>query len=63
MQAVRPKKTVVDIVKQFPGRDGLGLREVGWNPVKHGSIRDAEKAGLIICKDGGWHVVQTEILP
>jgi hypothetical protein len=62
VKAIKPKKTVVDIVKQFPGLDGLDLRTKGWNPVKHGSLKDAEKDGLIVCKDGGWHVAQTETM-
>ena len=45
---------VVEIVKKNPGLDGIGLKSRGYRPQNHGSLRDAECAGLLVYRNGGW---------
>lgn len=47
---------LVELVRKFPGLDGLALKGKGYRPQVHGSLRDAEKvSGLIEYRNGGWY--------
>jgi hypothetical protein len=54
-EAMKTKKTVVDIVRANPGLNALELKEKGWREHLHGSLREAEIARLIVYRDEGWY--------
>ena len=47
---------LLEIVRQNPGLNGRGLQACGYSLRAHGSLRDAERAGLIVYRENGWHV-------
>ena len=51
-----PRRKVVELVKKYPGRTAAQLQKLGWKSGPHGSLHDAEKAGLIVWTDQGWFV-------
>ena len=53
------EQKLVDLIAEHPGLDSVGLRAVGgWSGRRFGSLRQAELAGLIAYRDGGWHVAE-----
>jgi hypothetical protein len=50
------EQKLVDLIRKFPGLDGIALKGKGWRPQVHGSLRDAQNVGLIEYRNGGWYV-------
>lgn len=46
---------LVNLIRQYPGLDAIALKGKGFRPQSHGSLRDAEKAGVITYRNGGWY--------
>lgn len=46
---------LVEIVRKNPGKDAIALKGKGFRPQTHGSLREAEKAGLVKYINGGWY--------
>ncbi len=47
---------LLKIVREHPGLEAIALKGKGWRPNVHGSLRDAEKAGLVSYRNGRWYV-------
>ncbi len=52
----RKTEKLIALVRKHPGLDGESLKEKGWRPGVHGSLREAERAGLVEYRNGGWYV-------
>lgn len=49
---------LLTIITKHPGLDAIALKGKGFRPRVHGSLRDAERAGLIEYRNGGWFISQ-----
>jgi hypothetical protein len=47
---------LVALISKYPGLDAISLKGKGWRPQTHGSLREAQSAGLIEFRNGGWFV-------
>jgi len=50
---------LISLVRRFPGLDAIALKGKGFRPNLHGSLRDAERAGDLMFRNGGWYVAVT----
>ena len=50
------QKQLIDLIRRHPGLDAIALKGKGWRPHVHGSLRDAQRAGLLLYANGGWYV-------
>lgn len=48
------------IIRENPGLSAAQLRTKGWNPPVHGTLLQAEQAGLIVYRNEGWHPTSQE---
>ena len=54
------QERLIEIVQRHPGLDAIALMGKGFHPRKQGSLREAERAGLLRYTNGGWYVVEVE---
>ena len=47
---------ILELIEKHPGLDAIALKGKGFRPGPHGSLRDAERAGLILFINGGWYL-------
>jgi len=53
-------KKMLEIIGKNPGLDAAALKDKGYRPSSHGSLRDAGNLDIITFVDGGWYLVNTE---
>lgn len=53
---------LVALIQKNPGLDAIALKGKGFRPQSHGSLKDAEAAGLLAYVNGGWYVAGDEPL-
>ena len=56
VRTVKPFEDLLILITAHPGLNSEQLQDAGWRYKKHGSLRDAEHAGVIQWCDG-WRVV------
>lgn len=52
------KEKLRSLIAKFPGLDAIALKGKGWRPQVHGSLRDAEKSGVLVYRNGGWFLAE-----
>jgi hypothetical protein len=52
----RARAKLFALIRQHPGLDAHGLKAHGWNPRSRYSLRDGERDGIIVFRDGGWYL-------